>query len=164
MRALNQRDPGLAAYVLDNENLYAELICDGIHVDPILVRIFSRMKGPEKAILITDGISATGMPDGEYRLGDLRVQVHDGRCMLAGPDGGALAGSVLTLDQAIRNFTRFTGNDLSNAVPLATENPACMLEIDGRYGVLETGRRANLLTLSPTGDVLEVFLEGRPIS
>jgi N-acetylglucosamine-6-phosphate deacetylase len=164
MRALDQRDPGLAAYVLDNENLYAELICDGIHVDPIMVRLFSRMKGPEKAILITDGISATGMPDGENRLGDLQVEVHGGRCILAGPQGGALAGSVLTLDQAIRNFARFTGNDLSKTVPLATQNPACMLEIDGGYGVLEAGRRANLLALSPTGELLEVFLGGKPIS
>ncbi len=69
MRSLDHRDPGIAAYVLDNDALYAELICDGIHVDPAMVRLFYKSKGSEKAILITDGMAATGMPDGRYKLG-----------------------------------------------------------------------------------------------
>ena len=75
MRSLDHRDPGIAAYVLDNDALFAEIICDGIHVDPAMVRLFFKAKGAEKSILITDGMSATGMPDGRYKLGDLDVEV-----------------------------------------------------------------------------------------
>ncbi len=87
MRALNHRDPGIAGYVLDNDDLYAEMICDGIHVDPAMVRLFYKAKGPARAILITDGISATGMPNGQYRLGDLEVNVENGPLHARGSRG-----------------------------------------------------------------------------
>ena len=98
MRSLDHRDPGIAAYVLDDDALFAEIICDGIHVDPAMVRLFFKAKGLEKSVLITDGMSATGMPDGKYKLGDLDVEVAHGRCTTAGSPG-VLAGSVLTMDQ-----------------------------------------------------------------
>ena len=82
MRSLDHRNPGVAAYVLDNDALFAEIICDGIHVDPAMVRLFFKAKGAEKSILITDGMSATGMPDGGYKLGDLDVEVAHGRCTI----------------------------------------------------------------------------------
>ena len=79
MRGIDHREPGMLGVVLDDEELYAEIIADGIHVDPVTVRIYWRSKGPARAILITDGMSATGMPNGRYRLGMFDVDVAGGR-------------------------------------------------------------------------------------
>jgi N-acetylglucosamine-6-phosphate deacetylase len=136
MRALDHRDPGLLGTVLDTDSLYAELICDGVHVHPALVRLFWKAKGRERAILITDGISATGMPEGDYLLGGLTVTVKDGRCM----HGGTLAGSVLTLDRAVRNFREFTTASLADTVALVTKNPAALTGVDHAHGVIAAGR------------------------
>lgn len=125
MRGLTQREPGMLGVVLDTKDLYAELICDGIHTTPEAVRLWFRMKGEERAILITDGMAATGMPDGEYLLGDMNVQVKDGVAMYA----GVLAGSVLTMDRAVANVQAFTGCGLNTAVRLASRNPKQMLHL-----------------------------------
>lgn len=162
MRALGHRDPGVAAYVLDNEDLFAEIICDGIHVDPAMVRLFFRSKGPERSILVTDGIAATGMPDGSFRLGDLAVTVEKGRCTLRGSPG-TLAGSVLTMDRAVANFSAFTGCGVETAASLAARNPARLLGLEDEWGALEEGREANLAVLTPAGELAQVFRAGQPI-
>jgi N-acetylglucosamine-6-phosphate deacetylase len=162
MRGLGHREPGLAGYVLDNDDLFAEIICDGIHVDPAIVRLFFKAKGRERAILITDGISATGEPDGQYKLGDLEVSVKDGRCTLAAQPE-TLAGSVLTVDDAVRNFSIFTGEEIPMSVALATRNPAKLLDIEHEWGVLEEGREANIAVLSASGEVVQSFRAGRPL-
>jgi N-acetylglucosamine-6-phosphate deacetylase len=100
MRPLDHREPGILGTVLTSDELYAEMICDGIHTAPEMVKLWWRPKGPERAILVTDAMSAAGMPDGEYQLGGLAVQVANGRAMAR----GVLAGSVLTLDRALTNF------------------------------------------------------------
>ncbi len=161
MRSLDHRDPGVAAYVLDNDALFAELICDGIHVDPAMVRLFYKAKGAEKAILITDGMSATGMPDGKYKLGGLDVDVANGRCTSAGSPG-VLAGSVLTMDLAVRNFSVFTGASLAVSAQMAGSNPAALMGLD-HWGLLEEGREANFVALSPDGQILQSFRAGRPL-
>ena len=125
MRALDHREPGLAGTVLDSEQLYAEAIVDGIHVHPAMIRLWFKMKGEHRAILVTDGMSALGMPDGTYRLGELTVEVRDGVCLC----DGVLAGSVLTMDKAVSNLRRFTGASLDTAVRLASRNPAQMLGV-----------------------------------
>ena len=159
MRSLDHRDPGIAAYVLDNDALFAEMICDGVHVDPAMVRLFFKAKGKEKSILVTDGMAATGMPDGNYKLGELDVQVANGRCM----SGGALAGSVLTMNQAVRNFSVFTGSSLAVCAQLASRNPAALMGLDAEWGMLEEGREANLLAISAEGELLQAFRSGRPL-
>jgi N-acetylglucosamine-6-phosphate deacetylase len=159
MRAFDHRDPGLLAEVLTNDGLFAEIICDGLHVDPAAVRLYRRAKGPERALLVTDAMAGTGMPDGNYRLGDLEVRVKNGRCVV-GED--TLAGSTLTLDRAVRNYSEFTGAPLAEAVGLATRNPARMTGLDGEIGTLEPGRSADIAVLSPKHEVLETFLRGRP--
>jgi N-acetylglucosamine-6-phosphate deacetylase len=159
MRPIDHRDPGLAAWVLDNPNTFAELICDGIHVDPIMVRLFFKAKGEDRAILVTDGMSATGMPDGTYMLGDMQVEVHDGRCT----SGGVLAGSVLTLDRAVSNFMEFTGASLNTAVAAVSHNPSRLMGIDESWGRLEVGRSANITVLSPASEIVQTFLAGRPM-
>ena len=88
MRPLDHRNPGIIGEVLSNDQLSADIIVDGIHVAPAVVKVFLRAKGRERAVLITDAISATGMPDGRYRLGPIEVDVKDGKCT----SDGSLAG------------------------------------------------------------------------
>jgi N-acetylglucosamine-6-phosphate deacetylase len=107
MRALDHREPGIIGTILGRDDVYAEAICDGVHVHPAIVRLWLKMKGDERAILVTDGMSATGMPDGNYTLGDFSVEVKDGVCL----SDGALGGSVLTMDRAAENLQLFTGRD-----------------------------------------------------
>jgi N-acetylglucosamine-6-phosphate deacetylase len=162
MRSLDHRDPGIAAYVLDQDALFAEIICDGIHVEPAMIRLFFKAKGADKTILITDGMAATGMPDGKYKLGDLDVEVSHGRCTSAGSPG-VLAGSVLTMDKAVRNFSSFTGIGLLASARLASRNPAILMGLDQQWGCLEEGREANFVALSPNGQILQSFRAGRPL-
>lgn len=159
MRAFGHRDPGLLGEVLTNDGLFAEIICDGLHVDPAAVRLFRRAKGPDRALLVTDAMAGTGMPDGAYRLGELEVRVKGGRCVI-GED--TLAGSTLTLDRGVRNYAAFTGAPLSEAVAAATRNPARMTGLDAEVGTLAAGRSADIAVLSPSGEVLETLLRGRP--
>jgi N-acetylglucosamine-6-phosphate deacetylase len=159
MRPFDQREPGILGAVLSENTLYAELICDGIHVHPGAVRLFYAAKGPDRAILITDAMSATGMPDGTYKLGDLDVRVVEGRCLIG---ENTLAGSTLTLDAAVRNFAVYTGATLETAVYLANRNPARMAGLADETGVLEEGAPADVLVLSPEGTVLETWLAGEP--
>ncbi len=158
MRRFDHRDPGILGVVLERDELFAEIICDGLHVHPTVVRMFWRAKGADRAILITDAMSATGMPDGNYKLGELDVRVKNGKCII-GED--TLAGSTLTLDRGIRNFAEFAGVEIGTAVTLASRNPARMTGLDSQIGALEAGRRADITVLSPKGEVIETILRGQ---
>lgn len=165
MRALDHREPGVLGLVLDDDRLFAELICDGIHVAPEIVRLWWKAKGPERAILVTDAMAAAGMPDGDYSLGELGVVVSNGRALLredltAGKE--TLAGSVLTMDRAIENFARFTSASAADAARLASSVPATML---GQLAWTEprSGAPANLNRLDAKGRLLETYLHGRRI-
>lgn len=160
MRPLDHREPGLLGVVLDEPDLYAELICDGIHVDPLLVRLFHKAKTPDRGILVTDAIAATGMPDGVYKLGTMDVTVANGKCMFE----GKLAGSVLTMDRAVRNFVKFTGTSYSVAAHYASANPARMTGFAETYGELAPGRKADIAVLSPAGEVRSTLLSGQVFS
>ena len=157
MRALGHRDPGILGAVLTDARVTADIIADGIHLDPAIVRLFLKMKGAEQAVLITDATAATGMPDGRYRLGQINVDVKDGRCT----SGGSLAGSVLTMDRAVRNVVAFAGWNLAAAVRLATLNPARAAGIGEHCGRLVPGAPADIAVLSPSGEVLQTILRGR---
>ncbi|MBW4028463.1 MAG: N-acetylglucosamine-6-phosphate deacetylase [Acidobacteria bacterium] len=161
MRKLDQRDPGILGVALTEDNLFAEIICDGLHVDPAMVKLFLRAKSADRGILVTDAMSATGMPDGSYKLGELEVRVVNGRCII-GED--TLAGSTLTLDRAVRNFTAFTGAPLETALLLASRNPARMIGFEGQVGSLAPGRIADIAVLSPSGEVITTLLRGRPVA
>ena len=158
MRPLDHRDPGILGEVLTDPRLSAEIIADGIHVDPVIVQLFLKAKGPEAAVLITDATAATGMPDGRYHLGSLEVEVKDGRCMV----GDSLAGSVLTMDRAVRNVMQFAQWDLQEAVRLATLNPARVAGIKNA-GAIEAGAPADLVVLSPGGEVRQTVIRGAGI-
>jgi N-acetylglucosamine-6-phosphate deacetylase len=163
MRSLNHREPGIIGTILDDGHLFAELICDGVHVSPELVRLWLKAKGAEKAILVTDGMSATGMPDGDYMLGTFHVTVANGRCYLTDDlSRGAhtLAGSVLTMDRAVANLQAFTGASFATAIRLATTNPATMLGLDSP---LTPGQPANFNRFTANGELQSTILHGTPI-
>lgn len=157
MRPLDHREPGILGTVLTCDAMFAELICDGVHTAPELVKLWWRAKGPERALLVTDAMSATGMPDGEYRLGGFAVEVAHGRAMAR----GVLAGSVLTLDRALARFLEFTGATLEQGLRLATSNPATMCGLDDRVGRLEVGRPASLIAVDSAGRLAGSFANGQ---
>ena len=154
MRPLDHRAPGILGEVLTNNQLSADVIADGIHVDPAVVDLLFRAKGIENFVLITDAISATGMPDGHYQLGTLEVELKDGRCTR----NGTLAGSALTMDRAVRNVMKFARLDLQQAVRAASMNPAKAVGI--KKGTIEAGATADFVVLTPAGEVRATFVKG----
>jgi N-acetylglucosamine-6-phosphate deacetylase len=158
MRPLDHREPGILGTVLTDDTIYADMICDGVHTARETIKLWARAKGPERAILITDAMSATGMPDGEYQLGGFAVQVANGRAMA----GGVLAGSVLTLDRALANFIEITGTPLEQALRLLTVNPATMTGLVDKAGSLAVGRAANLVAVDRAGRLAASIQGGQP--
>lgn len=156
MRPLDHRNPGIIGEVLSNDTMTADIIVDGIHVSPEVVKVFLQAKGPDRAVLITDAMSATGMPDGRYQLGPIQVDVANGKATA----NGSLAGSVLTMDRAVRNVTKFSNWTLREAVRAATFNPAKAAGLSSHYGKLEVGSVADFVLLSPTGEVLKTVVGG----
>jgi N-acetylglucosamine-6-phosphate deacetylase len=156
MRPLDHREPGILGTVLTDDALYAELICDGIHVAPEMVNLWWRSKGPKRAMLVTDAMSAAGMPDGTYQLGGFAVEVVGGRAMAH----GVLAGSVLTLDRALANFIEFTGAPLEEALRLLTVNPASMTGLGDLAGSIAVGQAANLVAVNRTGKLVGSVVNG----
>jgi N-acetylglucosamine-6-phosphate deacetylase len=157
MRPLGHRDPGILGIALADPRLSADIIADGIHVDPLVVDLFLRAKGRDRAVLITDAMSATGMPDGKYHLGAMEIEVSQGYCT----SGGTIAGSVLTLDRAVRNVMQFANWNLQSAVQLASWNPARVVREQDRRGMLAAGKIADIVALSPAGEVHGTIVNGR---
>jgi N-acetylglucosamine-6-phosphate deacetylase len=142
--------------LLTDDQLNADIIVDGIHVAPEVVQIFLREKGLERSVLITDATAAAGMPDGTYQLGPIQVEVKDGKCT----KDGNLAGSVLTMDRAVRNVTRFAGWTLQDAVRAATLNATRAVGL-AQHGHLSPGAEANIVVLNGDGEVKKTMVRGR---
>jgi len=159
MRPFSHRDPGIIGAVLTDDRVSAELICDGIHVDPAAVRLLIRAKGAARVILITDSLSATGMPDGRYQLGEFDINVVDGVCRTT---DGSLAGSSITLEQALRNLVKFTGLSFKACLPCATLNPARLLGVEKQKGEIASGADADLAVLDKNHMVTQAYVRGRP--
>jgi len=157
MRGFSHRDSGIVGAVLSDDRIFAEIIADGIHVRPEVVRIFARSKGRERILLVTDAISATGMPDGTYNLGTDKVEVRAGVCR---DNEGRLAGSTLTQDAALRNFVAYSGMRMDDAIFGLTWNPARALKLEGR-GCIEPGAHADMVMLDDALRVVKTFSEGR---
>jgi N-acetylglucosamine-6-phosphate deacetylase len=156
MRPLDHRDPGIIAEVLSDDRITADLIADGIHVSPAVVKIFLQSKGPERAVLITDAMSATGMPEGRYQLGPIEVEVKDGKATA----NGSLAGSVLTMDRAVRNVTQFSNWTLRDAVRAATLNATRAVGMSADFGALAVGAHADFIVLNSSGEVMKTVVGG----
>ena len=157
MPPLDHREPGLAGAVFAHPGVTAGLIADGIHVHPAILAIAWRLKGPHKLNLVTDAMAALGMPPGRYLLGDREV-ISDGTS--ARHDDGRLAGSLLSLGQAVRNLIAFTGCSLQEAITTVTEVPASVLGIEHQRGRIAPGHIAELVVLTPDLQVVSTILRG----
>lgn len=160
MLGLHHREPGTLGGVLADERIFCQIIADGVHVHPAMVKLLVRAKGPSRTILITDAMRATGLSDGEYDLGGQAVTVRDGVARIA---TGSLAGSTLTLDAALRNVIQFTGLSLAEALPMATSVPAEALGLAGRKGTLAPGADADIALLTPDLTVSATLISGRVV-
>jgi N-acetylglucosamine-6-phosphate deacetylase len=156
MRPFSHRDSGVIGAVLTSPEVSAELIADGVHVDEPAMRLLLTAKGSSHVILVSDGISATGMPDGKYQLGNIEVTVTGGVCRNA---EGKLAGSTLTLDRALRNIVEL-GTSLCDAVRMLTLNPATLLSLEFKKGALRTGADADIVLLDEGLHIAGVWTRG----
>lgn len=161
MSAFTHRAPGVIGAVAENENVTVELICDGIHIHPAVVRSTFQMFGKDRIILISDSIEATGMSDGRYVLGGLEIEVKGNRATLVSDD--TLAGSTTNLMECMRKAVREMGIPLEAAVACASVNPAKKLGVYEEYGSIESGKRANLVLLDSELNVQAVLKDGKII-
>ncbi len=160
MRPFNHRDPGIIGAVLADDRVLAELICDGVHVHPGAVRLLAKSKGLEHILLISDGGPGTGRPDGNYRIHNFDVTIVDGVCRNL---EGHLAGSTTTLDAELRNLAKFTGSSYADVLPCATKNPARLLGLEKRKGVIAPGADADMVALDAKYRVVQTYVRGRPV-
>ncbi len=160
MGPLHHRKPGTVGGVLLHDEIYAEFISDGVHLHPATVDLIVRLKGPDRAVAITDAISGAGMPDGEYELGGQKIVVKEGAVRLA---DGTLAGSCLTMDRAVRNIAKFTGRPVSQCIQMATLTPARSIGVSDRKGSLEAGKDADVVLLSPELEVKATMVMGEVV-
>lgn len=156
MRPFSHRDPGVIGAVLTSPDVNAELIADGVHVEEAAMKLLLMAKGAAHVTLVSDGLSATGMPDGKYTLGGFEVTVSGGVCRNS---EGTLAGSTLTLDRALRNIVAL-GTSLPDAVRMLTLNPATLLGIEFKKGSLRVGGDADILLLEEGLHVTNVWVRG----
>lgn len=158
MPPFTHREPGVIGAVADSPHVFAELICDGIHIHPSVVRATFRMLGADRILLISDSMRAAGMPDGSYTLGGLDVNVKDRRVTLA--SDGALAGSASNLMECLRVAVTQMGIPLETAVACASVNPAKCLGVYEERGSIEAGKAADVVLLDEALDVQMVIKDG----
>lgn len=142
MPALHHRAGGAACVALTTADAYAELICDGLHICPEMVKMAYLCKGDEHLVLITDSMEATGGSDGEYSIAGMKVIVKDGKALTT---DGALAGSTLSLLDGVKNLAKFADIPFTKALRCATYTPARMVGLDHKIGSLEAGKHADIL-------------------
>lgn len=158
MPAFTHRAPGVVGAVFDSKDVMAEIICDGIHIHPSVVRATFQMMGADRMILISDSMRATGMPDGQYTLGGLDVKVV-GRLATLVSDG-AIAGSATNLMDCMRTVVKKMELPLETAVACATINPARSLGVEEQYGSLEAGKKAHVVLLDQDLELKAVIKDG----
>ncbi len=159
MPAFTHRAPGVVGAVSDSEHVMAEIICDGVHIHPSVVRATFKMMGADRMILISDSMRATGMPDGQYTLGGLDVNVVGNRATLV--SDGALAGSATNLMDCMRTAVKKMGLPLETAVACATANPAKSLGEFDKYGSITEGKKANVVLLDQELNLKMVIKDGK---
>lgn len=158
MTGLHHRRPGVAGAAMLRDELYAELIADGVHVHPAVMRLLIRLKGRERVMLVTDSMSAADMPDGRYTFGGHDVTVRDGVARLA---DGTLASSTVTMDTAVRNLIQLCQTPLVDAVYMGSTTPADAIGLGARKGKLVAGYDADVAILDPALQPVATWVEGR---
>ncbi|NRR04883.1 N-acetylglucosamine-6-phosphate deacetylase [Brevibacillus sp. RS1.1] len=160
MTGLHHREPGVVGAAMYHEQLSTELIADGIHVHPAVMKILYRVKTAEKLALVSDSMRAAAMGEGTYDLGGQEVHVHDYQAKLA---DGTLAGSILTLNRAVGNMVTLSGVSLPDAVEMASLTPASILGFGERKGRLAAGYDADITVLNTQFDVTMTFVAGKEV-
>lgn len=158
MPPLQHRQPGPIAALLEDERITVELINDGTHLHPAVLRLACRGAGPSRVAFITDAMDAAGFGDGMYDLGPMKVEVREGVARLV--EGGSIAGSTLTLDTAFKRAVTLDGISLPDAVRAVSATPARLLGMDDRIGSLEPGKNADLVVLDEVFDLVGVMRKG----
>ncbi len=159
MRGLHHREPGVVGFSYMSD-AYVEIISDGIHSRPEMVKFAYDTISSDRMIMITDAMRAQGLPDGQYDLGGQEVHVTGNEARLA---DGTLAGSVLTMDQAVRNMLEFTGCGWTDIVKMSSYNPAAELGITDQKGVIKTGADADLVLYDDDGNLVHTFIKGEQV-
>ena len=157
MRPFHHRDPGCLGAIFASPRVAAELIADGVHVHPGAMALLLRAKGPQRTILVTDGVAPAGLGPGTYSLAGRQVEVMGGMATLA---DGTLAGSVATMDQLVRNLVRLGLASLQDALRMASLNPAAALGLEGGKGRIARGFDADLVALDEGLEVAMTFVGG----
>jgi N-acetylglucosamine-6-phosphate deacetylase len=157
MTGLTHREPGAVGAIMTIDHIRAELIADNIHVHPAAMNVLVKVKGPDRVILVTDAIRGAGMPDGEYKVDQRTITVHAGAARL--PDG-TLAGSLLTMDRALRNIMAATDLPLREAWPMTSWNAAKSIGVAQTKGSLEVGKDADLVLLDSSLKLVMTVVEG----
>lgn len=157
MGSIHQHRPSAIGAALETD-IYSEMICDGFHLHPGIVRLMIKAKGKNKVIAITDSIMAAGLSDGNYKLGVNDIVVKNGDAQLA--TDGVRAGSTLTLDKALRNLKTFTHKPMEELIAFMTLNPATLLGVEDRKGSIEIGKDADLVILDANGEPCMTMVEG----
>lgn len=160
MKLFHQHFPAIMGAVLESDKVYCEAICDGRHLHPGSVRMILKAKGYDKVVAVTDSIMASGLPDGEYKLGVNDVIVKDGDAKLP---NGVRAGSTLTTGTALKRLIEFTGESMEDVLPLLTMNPAKLIHAEEHIGSLEVGKDADILILDDDNNVETTFVKGKKI-
>lgn len=156
-REFKHREPGVTGHAMLEDNMYCELICDGFHIVPDMLKLAFEQKGADKIVLVTDSMRAKGMPEGESELGGQRVIVKDKQARL---ESGNLAGSVLTFNDAFKNAIAFMDCSIEDAVKMASVNQATEFGLEDK-GTLEVGKDADLNVMNSSLDVQRVYSYGR---
>lgn len=157
MTGIHHREPGLAGAALDSENVTVEIIADGIHVDPAVVRMAIKCKTPHKVVLITDSTVGAGIEEGVLSFGGQKIIVKNGSAVL---ENGVLAGSTLTMADGVKNMVEKFNVSLEDAVIMASENPARVINVESRKGSLSYGKDADIVILDSDIRVLATIVEG----
>jgi N-acetylglucosamine-6-phosphate deacetylase len=157
MTPFHHRQPSVAVAALLQNELKVELIADGFHVHPAVMKLIYDIKGDGGIILITDAIRASGMPDGEYTFMDQKIIVRGKKALL---ENGTLAGSTLTMEAAVKNMVKLVGVPMTDAVRMASLNGAKVLGLEHKKGILAVGKDADLVVLNQDFDVQMTIYEG----
>lgn len=158
MNGFTHRAPGVIGAACDNEDVFVELICDGVHIHPATVRTTFKMFGDDRICMISDSMMATGMPNGKYALGGQDVFVEGKRATLV---DGTIAGSASNLMDCLRVAVKEMGIPLESAVKACTINPARSLKLDKMHGSISTGKYANFVLLDADLNIVKVFIKGK---
>ena len=161
MTGLDHRNPGVVGATVESKEVYAELITDGIHVHPVMVRAAFALLGEDRVVLISDSLRSTGMPDGIYDLGGQKVKKEGKRCTLV--EGGNLAGSVSNVFDCMKTAVQLMKIPFKKAILASTINPAKSLGVEKELGSISVGKRADYLILDNDLNLKAVYQSGREI-